>query len=369
MNILSISRHTKKHWNSFSNISLKQKSFSLLAFFLIFFTSVLKSQTTTATELTFWGFFKNNKLKQAEEYINDAIETNPNIYQYYFLRANLSFEIGKYEEVIKDIEKYFEVFPPSFDAYLIMGEAYMKLDKNNAAVNAFKSAAESSEASFGEKYCQLRQAEAYNKLGYFEMAQALLTNIEDVFSTNCDYLYCLGISQVNLKNREKSEETKDKLLGSCPDEENTNAFLVQYYMSTGNVAKALEALKLKIELSSDNVNDIKLLKKLANITQDTSLLIMASEKLIAKEDADYTNYLNLAKLYNSTNNFAKACSYINRAITLSNENPYCYFTKGEIYLNNNLKDRACDCYFIALKKGFKTTKGELFLKTYIKNCE
>ena len=128
MLISEINLHRTKFVRYFSKRYFKYIHFPILVILFISISSSLKAQSNIIEKM-FWDMVNNQQLSEAEEFIDKAILDYPESYNYYYLRASVSMEVGKPENALSDIEKYLSKLPSSFDAYLLKGEALLELEK------------------------------------------------------------------------------------------------------------------------------------------------------------------------------------------------------------------------------------------------
>ena len=320
-------------------------------------------------EQVFWDMYHNNHIRDASELIEKAIEDYPKRYHYLLLRANVSLFNNDPDYALKDIDAYLKYLPPTSLTNLLKGKAYLAAKKPKDAIISFSLALEQTSEVATEKYCYLKLGEAYNQTGMYKLAKEKLVVAGDFFLFDDEYLYNLGIAQLNLNLMQEVEQTKEKLLEVHPDHPSTYAFLAEYHSRQKEFGKAIFYLEKRIALGLVKDEDYELLKTLANVTSDTLLLITAHEGLLDKNETDYSSYLILANLYHAINKNKKALAYINKALSLNYNDPVLHKTKGDIYRNTDLKAKSCDCYFIALKKGYHTNTGPDYLNIYQNKCE
>jgi tetratricopeptide (TPR) repeat protein len=65
-----------------------------------------------------------NQSKEALIYLNNAIEREPNIAQYYYVKGNLTESMGDLEEARKAFDKSLELDPKFADSYAGIGRLY-----------------------------------------------------------------------------------------------------------------------------------------------------------------------------------------------------------------------------------------------------
>ena len=80
--------------------------------------------------------------KRAYNDYSKAIELNPNNWQYYRKRANVSWILSKYKEVINDCNKMLELKNDDAKIYEMRGETYFHIKNYDAAIADYTNAIE-----------------------------------------------------------------------------------------------------------------------------------------------------------------------------------------------------------------------------------
>ncbi|MDX1707132.1 MAG: tetratricopeptide repeat protein [Desulfobacterales bacterium] len=76
-----------------------------------------------------YDYYKANRLKEALEKLNLAIESNPDIYEAYFWRARTYIRMGQYEEALSDLNRVVDINPRYSPAYDNLGWLFMRRNK------------------------------------------------------------------------------------------------------------------------------------------------------------------------------------------------------------------------------------------------
>jgi tetratricopeptide (TPR) repeat protein len=351
---------------SLNSKDLRRLVSSFCLFSLILFNSYSQSDPV---EAIFWDLFNNNQITEASEFVEKSIINYPDNYNYYFLRANVNLKKNKPDLVISDIEKYLNMFPPTTDVLLLKGEALAQKLEFESAKEVFYKALNIAKYEVVKQYCYIKIGAMYINQAKYKFGYEKVLMAKSIYSSDIEYLYNIGVAQINLGQMDEVEETKTTLLEMYPDEAKTYAFLIEYSQKNHNYDDALYYLEKKISLQPETPDDIALLKKLAIINNDTKMQISAYEKELSMGIEEYSCRTKLASLYCTANDFNKALIFVNEAININGEDPENYILKGNIYVKLNMLPVGCDCYFLALKMGYNTADGDKYLKMFTQNCE
>lgn len=218
---------------------------------------------------------KGNTTK-AIEYINLAIEENPQEYRYYNTRASIKEKMEDYDGALQDYNAALSINPEYATAYFNRANLYVAFDKNDEAMSDFCMA-----IKFTPDY------DSYNNRGLLRM------NIEDYDGAIYDFTKAIAISskhESSYFNRGYIYYLQNKLENAIPDfstaiknqAQNPDAY---YYRG---ISKAIIGKK------AEGLADLNLAKEQYLETNNTNGYQKCIQKINIIKNNEY-NYKNLLR--------------------------------------------------------------------------
>ncbi len=202
----------------------------------------------------------------AEKLISAVLEQDVNNREALYLRANLAFSQGKYQDAVADLRTILSNYPGALKASRILAEALLVQERIDLAVDTLLQAAQKHPE---DKNTAVRLAQLYALRGEREKSMEILTNV-----TKSDPLYPVAwetIIRLAIENKNWAEaEAGVARLSSLDGQEETSNFLKgQIKEGTGQIQEAITLYKAVIQANPTG--------KLASYAL-TSLLGMAQTK-------------------------------------------------------------------------------------------
>ncbi|MBD3264681.1 MAG: tetratricopeptide repeat protein, partial [Candidatus Omnitrophica bacterium] len=226
----------------------------------------------------------------------------------------------KYHKVIDSYKKMIDFDPQDIDAYIGLGDFYVKIGEYSQAIKTFKKAIEVKPSS--PNVC-MRLANLYDRV----------------------------------QKDKKAIEYYEKYLQIRPGSFNAYNNLGNIYLELGNYTKALEYFK-KAEKFQYYMNSIDFLNNMATIytkVGEHDKAIDNLKSILEIDPAFMEAYTNLAHLYNTKGDYSKAIEYYKKAIKINPGFLDAYLSIGDIY-DNIAEYENAESYY---KKAIKINPGFL----------
>lgn len=133
-------------------------------------------------------FIFTGQTEESLVYLRNAIEREPNVAQYHYVKGNVDETLGNVEDAKADFQKAIELEPTMADAYAGMGRVYF-----NVAVNLLDEASNLKDQSQYEQELQKAQDIFKESLPYFQKAAELSPEDTDYKMTLRTLYYRLGM--------------------------------------------------------------------------------------------------------------------------------------------------------------------------------
>lgn len=133
-------------------------------------------------------FIFTGQTEESLVYLRNAIEREPNVAQYHYVKGNVDETLGNVEDAKVDFQKAIELEPTMADAYAGMGRVYF-----NVAVNMLDEASNLQDQAQYEQELQKAQDIFKESLPYFQKAAELNPDDTDYKMTLRTLYYRLGM--------------------------------------------------------------------------------------------------------------------------------------------------------------------------------
>jgi tetratricopeptide (TPR) repeat protein len=296
--------------------------------------------------------YRQGNVIEAMEYWNKALEINPKRGDIYRGMALLSLKKGRFDEAITQYQKALELAPRLPDAYSNMGHALMMSGRPKEAIEALEKEIQISPDS---DFTYFLLGQAYLQQKEYEKAKE---NYETAIKINPRYsnaYYGLASTYAKLGNRDKAKEYSDNFKKLKAQER-----------------KDLKGRKIKYD-------DFVETQKRAAVTyinvgrayRENGDLIEAEELLKKAAGHDPNNivcYMELATLYQVSNQPAKALQMYKKIRDIEPDSPVSYLVIGILSAHLKCFDDAEEAFQTMIKLAPQKDDGyrelaRLYLKT------
>jgi tetratricopeptide (TPR) repeat protein len=272
---------------------------------------------------------------QALSYINQGIKIDSSKADYFLLRANIEFNLTKYDASIKDCYEALNREPDKPDVYYLRGRLCQVTKSYGGSILFFGKALKFTKDEKLMFNSYLNRGLSFYEMGKYNEAcndflQAKMINRNDV-----NLLFPLA--QVNYK----LAKSKDALI-----------ILDTIISLNPNFGKAYE---LKGTIARENGNFAE--------------AVTAIEQYSKVNPNDPKAFNSLAETYLDMKAFDKAIYNVNSAIKLEPTNPNSFKIKGMIYLAMDQTEEGCNNLFKAMQLGYLENYSYDILNLYTKKCE
>ena len=262
-------------------------------------------------------FVFENKLKMADQLLNELYEIEPTNEEVFIQKANILSKKDNHEEAISILQQALEFSEYNADIFSLIGMEYLFLDKFEDAKLYFLKRLE---ADY-EDYSAL-----YNAIYCFEFLEQNTEAIEYLDTYLQKNPYCevawhqLGKQYINTKDYKKALAAFDFAIIS-------DDHFIGAYLEKGKVLEKLkqfnEAIEnYKITLALDDPTSFALLRIgrcYEKLGQD-DLAVQHYYKTVEEDPLLDKGWIAITNFYNKNKNYQKALYYINKAINIDAEN-------------------------------------------------
>lgn len=244
------------------------------------------------------------KFDDAVDYIREAISLNEDKHDYYYHLSLAYKKNRKFELAISEIISALEKDPENYNYIKTLAELYFESNKYKESLDAYNEILHNTIIPPEDMLeLQIRVGFIYNKLGYFDDAILLFSDILSSDNNN----------QEAKQGYEGALEIKKKITSA--DVNNLGIA----YAEKNKYDKAIEKFKKAIEINS---NDSEFYFNLAMAYKKSNLLIQSSlefKNALKINDNLYEAYIELADIYQKQNNITMAIEEYKKFIEKSND--------------------------------------------------
>jgi tetratricopeptide (TPR) repeat protein len=267
--------------------------------------------------------------------INQAIILDSSKADYYLLRANIQFNLNKYDASIKDCYEALNREPDKPEVYFLRGRLCQVTKSYGGAILFFGKTLKFTKNEKLLYGAYLNRGLSFFEMGKYNDANNDLLQAYNIQQDDINLLFPLALSNYKLGKTNEALTLIDKIISSKPDYGKAYELKGTIARENGNYEEAVKAIE---QYNKVNPYDAKAFNSLAE------------------------TYLNMKAL-------DKAISNVNAAIKLDPTNPESFKIKGMIYLEQNQTDEGCNNLFKALQLGYLENYSYDILNLYLKKCE
>lgn len=290
---------------------------------------------------------KSNDFDTAIEVAKKGLEyATEDDYSFYYILGTACMAAKRFEESVEYIEKAIELNPENVQLYNNLGTSYLTIGNLEKAFLTYERAA---------------KVDPTDSLTYFNMASIL--QLQEKHKEACEYfakshelepdedsyLVAWAISEVKAGQFKEAIEHYKYLAATYPQKSNYKYNLACCYQVIGEFEIAISLMKQLILLNPKATN---LLKKLASIYMTIGQYSNAKEiyeRMITQGSTSYQMHYELALLCVKTDDIDKAEQMLKKVCRLNPEFAPAHKDLGVIYLNKRLFDYAKDEFEQAYK--------------------
>jgi TolB-like protein/Tfp pilus assembly protein PilF len=203
------------------------------------------AQAYTGLAAVYWDkhylkeYFSENFMDSVLILTNTALFYNDQLDEAYTLRGNYYHEKGLPEQAIKEFDKALKINPNSWEAY------YLKADLSSDMLTSIKNLQKAVTLNHGSKLPDILReiGEYYFDTGFPEKAHYCVFEAFKLDGDSVNYLYYLGYFEQKAANSEKSVEFLERCYKLDSTNINTLWLLGQVCMSTGQIEQSLKYYK------------------------------------------------------------------------------------------------------------------------------
>lgn len=277
--------------------------------------------------ITFFYIISINCFAQTEKTINETIEI-------LLKKADILFDLKKYEEVYSTYEKAINLNPENIKTLVARGKFLIQYNKH--------------------------------ELGENDLNKALkLAKDKD---EKC-YVYAISGAMFGfIQQNKKSYELLNKAIVCDPSNINILISLGAVSSSLGKDEEAIKYLQKALEIDSTNYMIYGNLGFIYQEQEKFEDAIITFKKALKYNPEEPQTLGNLAFNEYKLGQLESALKNINKSIKLYPQNSYSYRTRAMIFLNKGEKAKACENIQIALEKNYTKLYGDGAIQFKKENC-
>lgn len=280
-------------------------------------------------------FAEKGAYQQALININKAIGIDSSKAEYFLQRAEIQFNLGDYDNTIKNCYATLNLKPNLPEVHLLRGKVCVVTESYGPAILFFTKTLKYTNNDDLRFDALLNRGNTYLAIQRYTEA---LNDFNEAFSINHSSL------EVMLS-------------------------LSETYKELDQPNQAIELLNKTIEINPDYAPAYELLGKTAFDKNDFPMAISAYEKYLVLNPNEIEAHNFLAELYLQTQDYEKALNSLNNTLSIDPLEPNAYRIKGLIYLAQEDKEKGCNTLFRAMQLGYFEKYGYDLLDLYMEKCE
>ncbi len=287
----------------------------------------------------------------AREYIEKALNINPDLNEIRFDYAILLSQENKFNEAYNEYKSYIEKYPSNPSAYYNLGIASQKLEKYDEAIANFQKVLNFEPSN---KDAKLELARSYQMNNENKKALDIYNEISKTVKDDANLYYNMGLVYVNLNNYTESIKLFEKALELKNDEE-TRKELASVYVNAGNndinnskFDEAIKKYQKAIEYNSNLAMACTGLAYCYEKKSDTQKSLEFHEKAIALENKNTDSFVAYGNTLLHLNKYEEAKGAYQKAFELNSKNDAAKEGLGDIYYKQELFSKAIKEYKDAL---------------------
>ena len=253
-----------------------------------------------------------------------------------------------YPMAIEFLKESMKISPDKVQIYNNLGVCYMSLKDYDAAINMFMTSVQKDE----------NNATTYTNLGtVFQIKGEFLKALESYNKAlelePDNFLNLLNVGNLSnlLRRYDLAINAYEKILKINPSLKDVENSLIGAYVKNNQPDKAINLIDVALKFNHKNVPLLFRKAKIYTDLGDFSTAQRVYEQIIAFKKTSPTIYHAYAILYTKMQDYDKALKYLNKSLTLDDENASAHKDLGVIYLLRNQVEYAKDEFEKAVKLG------------------
>ncbi|NOX17068.1 MAG: tetratricopeptide repeat protein [Chlorobi bacterium] len=286
--------------------------------------------------------FKLKNNTEALESVNIFILKTEKKGHGYFLRGKIFYELGKYDDALKDAEKASELQPDEAEIFVLLGKIKIRLNEFRQAIIVLK---KSLELNNDCDYAHTFLGGAYIFIHKKDEAENELKQVAKPIKETFFYF-----SKVHFANND-FEKSLDALGDALSFDENyIDAYFqrIEVYRELNETGKALEDLQKVIALQPDNIENIMLSAELNKLNNDFKSCVRDYNKVLRLDPDNVKALFELGALSSKTKNHEIALMYFLRVVELDDSFKEAFFELGKIYFTLEEYQKAINSFSSAI---------------------
>lgn len=287
-------------------------------------------------------YYKLNKISNAIQNINKALEIDTTNTDYYLFAGQLYSLSGNYDYAIETYETAVRLDSTNYKALFALGELY-SANKPQKALKAYEKVLD----LIGPEWSVLVSiAELNERLGNVEKTITTVNELLKLNPSNLDLRKLLIEAYIKNKQYDKALELTEDALQSFPEDNNLIEYKANCLVKMDNWKDGYEWYK-KL-LSSKDVefdNKMRIITGFLDESQRDSTLIDYAEQLLIsleKDSVSWQTKVYLAEIYVSKNNINLAIKFFSEACNLAQWNDQLWIRYGSFLFDNKKYKEAID---------------------------
>ncbi|EJF10060.1 MULTISPECIES: tetratricopeptide repeat protein [Pontibacter] len=281
---------------------------------------------------------------KAIEYLKQAVERDKNNAEAYLLMGDAYLKLGNGGQAMTSYDNAIRINDKSPKAHLRRGQLYTSSRNYNEAEEAYKKAIEL-DPNYAPAYSDL--GELYYFAGQYDRALSTFKQFVDMSentpATRAKYASFLFLT----KDYEGTLREVQEVLKTEPNNKTMNRLLAYSYLELGKPEEALKAMEnylSKVDQNSLIASDYEYYGRILARNNQPAKAVENLEKAIALEPTKPELYYDLANMYAREKQFDKAVEVYNRKQEKLGASNTDYFHLGNAYMMAEQFEKADETY-------------------------
>lgn len=295
--------------------------------------------------------FKNGNTSESRTLYLQAIEKEPNFSEAYLNLSIVEYQDSKFEKSLEYNRKALKLNEFQYANYAQMGRNFYMLNQFDSAFYYLDQAKNFGSTNESDLFYL---AVSENKIGFYSMANEILTDLVSKKSDNFEYLVQLAHSQYGMSEYESAAETYKNAYALAPNNDTKYENLAKCELKANHSSEALKWINEGIEKVESKESQINLLLLKGNYymqINDAKNARLTFNQVLELDQNHASALANLGALNIYMGNYEVAISYLDSAIESNPGLGTAYFNRGIAYEMLKQNSEACGDWEVAFILG------------------
>ena len=280
---------------------------------------------------------KQNKLKEASDEFQLAIEKDPYYIEAYMNLGKVLGDLGEYQKARRSYRDVLKLNPSQAQPHVLIADLYRLEDRRDEAIYEYREASKIEPANISIRN---QLALLYSQKGEVTRAIDEYQRILSVDPENFQTHRQLGYMLMAVERNQEAIREFEWVLTIDPDDEDVYQVLGSLYLKVGRLRNAEEIFQTALTINPD---DSEAIAQLGEIYEKQNRVDLAYQHLSHAVEVDESNIAarqKLADIYEKHNRDDLAVQELEKAARYQPDDSMVHRRLGDIYLRNRQTDKA-----------------------------